>query len=130
MFSRTSKMSFTYISWAVSGISCISPLAPTGDSALGSKALSACITARTRLGGIRYLIATWSIISSYWVRVTTASVIGATGPSAGAGEAGWAQGSGALGSGAGGSVFFGGGWKSPAILVAVRAAAPVGGTLV
>ncbi len=55
MFCRASKMSCTYMSEAVPGMSCIRPEAPLRESACASKLLSAWATARTSASGMLYL---------------------------------------------------------------------------
>lgn len=64
MLSFTSKMSRTYISRAVPGMSCMRPLAPLEDTAKRSKLLSAWTTARTSGRGILYLAEARAIHSS------------------------------------------------------------------
>ena len=56
MFSRGDSASATPMSLAVSGISCIRPMAPFFDLARGRNADSAWITARTSAGSIPYLL--------------------------------------------------------------------------
>ena len=51
----------------VSGISCISPMAPTGERALGSKLDSVRTSAATRAGS-RSLCRAWATIRSLYLR--------------------------------------------------------------
>src|SRR5580704_7513462 len=59
-----SKGLVTFSCRAVCGISCISPIAPLRDTALGLKFDSTLMTARTRLGSTLWREAAWSMAAS------------------------------------------------------------------